>query len=133
MQYNNLQLLLQTSPESSSPPTVCPILFITVQALHTSAAYKFYVESIIIPNAAYCFLIAYTMIHSLYFRNICKPMCLKMKQLIRMTCSSCIRCCHRKPVMYTAGFSTKRISRDKHNSPSRGIYITIYCNYCDFL
>lgn len=77
---------------------VCPVLFVTVQALNTSVAYKFYVESIVIPNAAYCFLIVYTMIYSLYFRNIRKPMCLMMKQLIRTTCSSCVRCCDLKSV-----------------------------------
>ena len=77
---------------------ICPILFVTVQALNTSVTYKFYVENIVIPNAAYCFLIVYTMIYSLYFRNIRKPMCLMLKKLIRMTCSSCARCCHLKSV-----------------------------------
>ena len=73
---------------------ICPVLFVTTQTLHSRLTYRFYTENIVIPNAAYCFLIIQSLIYSLYFTNIRKPMCLMIKQLIRMTCSSCIRCYH---------------------------------------
>ena len=70
---------------------ICPVLYVTVQTLHTNTTYRFYEENIVIPNAAYCFLIIYTMIYSLYFSNIRKPMCLMMKQLLRRMRP---QCCH---------------------------------------
>ena len=75
---------------------ICPILFVTTQILNTTETYRFYVDSIIIPNTAYCFLILYSTTYSLYFDSIRNPMCLMMKSLIRMICP---RCCLSKLTM----------------------------------
>lgn len=71
-----------------------PVLFITTQTLDNGVTYKFYTEHIIIPNAAYVYLIIQSMIYSLYFSKIRKPLCLMMRQLIRSLCPSCVRHCH---------------------------------------
>ena len=78
---------------------LCPFLFVTVQTLKTGETYQFYVEHIVIPNAAYIFLITYSLIFSLYFKNIRVPLWGMMKPLFKMICPSCIRrCCHLKSV-----------------------------------
>ena len=78
---------------------LCPLLFVTVQTLETGETYKFYVEHIVIPNAAYIFLITYSLIFSLYFKNIRTPLWSMMKLLFKMICPSCVRCCcHLKSV-----------------------------------
>lgn len=71
---------------------LCPVLFVTVNAPEANATYKFYIEHIIIPNAAYCFLIVYSLIFSLYFKNIRVPLCKMMKPLIRLVCPLCAKC-----------------------------------------
>ena len=78
---------------------LCPLLFITVQTSEASEAYKFYVEHIVIPNAAYIFLISYSLIFSLYFKNIRTPLWSVVKLLINMMCPLCVRrCCELKSV-----------------------------------
>ena len=78
---------------------LCPLLFITVQTLETSESYEFYIEHIVIPNAAYIFLITYSLIFSLYFKNIRTPLWSMMKSLVKIICPSCVRrCCHLKSV-----------------------------------
>ena len=96
---------------------LCPLLFVTVQTLETGESYKFYVEHIVIPNAAYVFLITYSLIFSLYFKNIRTPLWNIMKSLVKLICPSCVkRCCHLKSVrsnqvvpvsdLYTAQWTT---------------------------
>lgn len=70
---------------------VCPILFITAQTLEISVSYRFVVENIIIPNAAYGFLIAYSIIYSMYYTSIRRPLYVMMKQLVRAVCPMCVR------------------------------------------
>ena len=72
---------------------LCPLLFVTVQTLETGETYKFYVEHIVIPNVAYIFLIVYSLIFSLYFKNIRTPLWSMMKPLFKMICPSCVRRC----------------------------------------
>jgi len=72
---------------------VCPILFATVGRQENRGTYKFLVEHVIIPNTAYCFLIVYSLIYSLYFRNIREPMCMMFKQWFRLICPLCVRRC----------------------------------------
>ena len=86
---------------------LCPILFVTVQTLEMSISYKFFVENIVIPNAAYGFLIVYSLIYSMYYTNIRRPMCSMMKHLVRAMCPvtmgwpHCLRRRRSKVMRYT--------------------------------
>ena len=76
---------------------VFPLLYDIVQAVETNATFKFFVEHFVIPNAAYIFLITYSLIFTLYSKIIRVPLWGMIKPLLKMICPSCVRrCCHLK-------------------------------------